>query len=132
MTISDSPDWRSQEARMAKAKAHHERTLLIGQWRNEGHITVIDDESRDAAYVHLRIEDEVFADPRDRFPSVELIAKLQLAIHAGRSDRNQHIGELQRQWGDAVRKKFKFDYFKPWFVEEADVTATVKPRRPRP
>lgn len=82
MVISDHP---VQEALMAKAKDHHERATLVGTWFNKGHIIIRKEDQESPAFIALRMEDELFVDPRDRFPTVELIARIQLALHAGRS-----------------------------------------------
>lgn len=128
MTVSDNDDWLVQESRMAKAKAHHERTSLFGQWCTAGHITVMED--NDPVNIRLRIEDEFFAEPRDRFPSTTLIAKLQLAIYAGRSCKNENpfgppnAGSYHSRWAQALESAYR---------NVAQITATVKkPRRPRP
>lgn len=83
MLIGDEP---VQEALMAKAKSHHDRTCEIGALVNTGHVTVMVDD--DPLNIRLRIEDEFFAEPRTVFPSEAMVARLHLAIHAGRSDRN--------------------------------------------
>lgn len=39
--------------------------------------------------ISVQVEDEVFTDLRDKFPSVELTAKVALAIASGLSERNR-------------------------------------------
>lgn len=51
-----------------------------------GHATVMCDERPDT--IRVRVDEEFFTDSREAFPSTVLMAKLQLAIAAGQSDRN--------------------------------------------
>lgn len=83
LVISDAP---VQDVKMALAKEHHERTGVVGLLMNQGHVTILKDE--DPAFIRLQIEDEIFKEERARFPTTTLIARLQLAIHAGKSERN--------------------------------------------
>ena len=82
MVISDDP---VAEALMAKAKALHERATRIGKLFTAGHIVTLREDQTSPAFVAIRIEDEVIVDPRNAFPTVELMARIELALHAGRS-----------------------------------------------
>lgn len=90
MLIDDDP---VSEAKMALAKEHHDRTSAFGRLCNEGHVKVVED--NDPINIRCRIEDEFFAEERSRFPSTLLMAKLQLAIAAGRSCRNDPKDETE-------------------------------------
>lgn len=84
MLIDDDP---VSEVKMALAKEHHDRTSEFGRLCNIGHVKVVED--NDPINIRCRIEDEYFAEERTRFPSTLLMAKMQLAIAAGRSCRNE-------------------------------------------
>lgn len=83
LIITDDP---VSDVKMALAKEHHDRTQKLRELVAAGHVTVLED--NDAVRVRLQIEDEVFGEERQCFPSTELMARLQLAVHAGRSERN--------------------------------------------
>lgn len=84
LVITDDP---VSDVKMALAKEHHDRTMKLGELVAAGHVTVMED--CDAVRVRVKIEDEVFSEDRERFPTTELMARLQLAIHAGLSERNR-------------------------------------------
>lgn len=111
LVISDAP---VQDVKMALAKEHHERTGVIGLLMNQGHIKVLPDE--DPAFIRLQIEDEIFKEERARFPTTTLIARLQLAIHAGKSERNVERNSYTG-WDDALETGYN---------NVAKITATVK------
>lgn len=72
--------------KLALAKEHHDRASLIGLWTNQGNISIL--QTDDPGTITVRLDDEFFSEARDKFPTSTLIARLQLAIASGRSDRN--------------------------------------------
>lgn len=142
LIITDDP---VSDVKMALAKEHHDRTIKLGELVTAGHVTVLED--NDAVRVRLQIEDEVFTEDRERFPSTELMARLQLAVHAGRTERNnqtlrdyhasdalsyavagskyhQQLARIQRSDDPAFMPGDRL-----WYYEEAaQITATVKPK----
>lgn len=83
LIITDDP---VSDVKIALAKEHFDREVKLGELVTAGHVTVLED--NDVVCVRVQIEDEVFTEERRRFPSTELMARLQLAVHAGRSERN--------------------------------------------
>lgn len=85
----DATDENLEQDIVNLAKAHQvqEHVSRIGKWVNERHVRVMEDD--DPNNVRLRIEDIYFAEPRDQFPSVTLMAKMALAIAVGKSERNR-------------------------------------------
>lgn len=79
------------DVKMALAKEHHNRAKQVEKLILAGHVSVVEDDN--PAFIRVRIEDEFFQDERSRFPSTTMIARLQLAIQAGRSDRNRIVHE---------------------------------------
>lgn len=101
MVIDDEGDTRVHDVKMARAKEHHERTTAMHALMQSGDVTVMED--MDPAIVRVRVDDEFFTDKRDAFPSTQLLARVQLAIHAGRSDRvRQHKEAVDRHLSDAM------------------------------
>lgn len=97
MLIDDEP---IPEVEMALAQEQHNRTSEFGRLCNEGHVRVLLD--CDPNYVRCEIEGEIFSELRENFPSIVLMARLQLAIASGRSCKNQpperdHAVEDMRQ-----------------------------------
>ncbi len=106
MRLMISDDGPVQDALMAKAKEAHDRTCMIGVLTNQGHIRVLED--NDPLNIRLVLEDEVFAEPRDVFPSAVLIARLQLAINAGRSERNLTVQTIVDAADQMSRYKYQY------------------------
>lgn len=82
MLVDDAP---IPEVAMARASEHHRRTSEFVRLCNGGHIRVLQAEEPD--FITVEIEGEQLSDRRDSFPSTLLMAKLQLAVKAGRSNR---------------------------------------------
>ena len=76
---------------MANAKAHHERSTLVGMWLSARHVIALPIEN---GVIRLQIEDEIFYDRAEKFPTPELVARLTLAINAGRSHRKE-LGRIE-------------------------------------
>lgn len=68
---------------MALAKEQHDRRGAFQNLQVQGHVKVVQTEK--PAHITVQIEDEFIDDERARFPSPLLMAKLQLAVSAGRS-----------------------------------------------
>lgn len=71
---------------MALAREHHDRKNSFRTLQDRGHVHVVNSEK--PAHITVQIEDEFIDDDRERFPTTVLMARLQLAIAAGRSCRN--------------------------------------------
>lgn len=97
MLVDDEP---IPEVAMARALEQHERTSEFDRLCNLGHVRVVQDNC--ASHITVQIEDEHFTDIREEFPSVQLMARLQLAIAAGRSCRNTPSDWFEHQ-ADAFR-----------------------------
>lgn len=72
--------------KMALAREHHDRMVAFQHMQGQGHVKVVTNEQ--PAHITVQIEDEYLDDERGRFPTTHLMARLQLAIAAGRSCRN--------------------------------------------
>ena len=72
--------------RHAKAIEYQQRFERVMEWERYGHIRI--DHSH-AMVIKVRCDDMVFEEPREVFPSVELIAKLALAVKSGLSCRDR-------------------------------------------
>ena len=81
-----------KDLKLALAKEQHLRTSEFGRLCNLGHVRVVEDNN--PALITVAIEDERFSDERAKFPSVRLMARLQLAIAAGRSENNGSVLKL--------------------------------------
>ena len=85
----------------AKTRECRERSRLITQWANEGHLHVTD-EGHHHDELWICLQSEIFKCKRVDWPSAEIVAKLALAIAAGRSDRNEildrDVAEPNMQW----------------------------------
>ena len=84
-----------KDLKLALAKEQHLRTSEFGLLCNLGHVRVVEDNN--PARITVAIEDERFSDERTKFPSVQLMARLQLAIAAGRSEKNVLAGAWHDQ-----------------------------------
>lgn len=82
LVIDDTP---VQEARMAKAQVKHLRQRRMGAWLNEGTVRALDTE--DPVAIHFMVGSEEFSDYRSQYPSEGLVARIQLAVHAGETSR---------------------------------------------
>lgn len=117
----------------------------------QGHVTVMCDERPDV--IRVRVADEFFADSRADFPTAHLMARLQLAVNAGQSERHRVLGENDNPFSYSDMgtrahqqiERFRRATAKPdyMFMDEAydfktggdylfpnksPVTATVKPK----
>lgn len=82
-----------QDVLLALAKEQRDRSDVFSALLRAGHVSVMEDNN--PALIRVRIEDEYFEEERSRFPSTGLMARLQLAIAAGRTDRDHiHTNEL--------------------------------------
>lgn len=79
-------DHEVSDVQMALAREHHDRRGAFQNLQAQGHVRLV--ETADPARIHVQVEDEVLHDERARFPTTVLMAKLQLAIAAGRSCHN--------------------------------------------
>lgn len=70
--------------RAAKAIEYKERMDRIMRWEQEGHIRTFQHLEK---HIVVQVENTTFQETRAEFPTVELIAKLALAIHSGLSCR---------------------------------------------
>lgn len=123
-----------QIARMARKAEHHERCVMFQRYLKEGHVEVLCD--AEPLFVRVQIEDEILRDPRDDFPTTLMMAKLALAIAAGRSHRRLQRIESYHA-ADAMSYAFnsgKAPYGnRVWFDEASiavdwqKITAAVKP-----
>jgi hypothetical protein len=106
----------------------------------QGHVTVMQDD--DPLNIRVRVDEEYFAEPRTDWPSTLLMAKLQLSIAAGNSDRNSppYEGAYTGRWNSRAIMEEHYPLQKSdavWYdemndfklYERAAVTATVKPRK---
>lgn len=66
---------------------HENRMNAFRNLQAQGHVTIMMDEQPDV--IRVRIDEEYFTDSRADFPTSHLIARLQLAVHAGQSDRKR-------------------------------------------
>lgn len=125
-----------QIARMARKAEHHDRCVMFQRYLKEGHVEVLCD--AEPLFVRVQIEDEILKDPRDDFPTTLMMAKLALAIAAGRSHRRQR--SENDHTADAMSYAFnagpQYNYNRVWFDEAGPIsidwqkiTATVKPRK---
>lgn len=118
----------------------------------QGHVAIMNDERPDV--IRVRVDEEFFADSRADFPTAHLMARLQLAVNAGQTDRNAHrMGRDSRimdafQYGTLAHQqieRFRRATAKPDYVfmdemvdfktggdylfgDKSPVTATVKPK----
>lgn len=136
LIISDKP---VHEARMTNARKQHDRRLAIDALVAQGHVEIMND--MNPKEIRVRVADEYFIDPRRLFPTEKLLARVQLAVNAGNSCQNfDKQSELRRHALDMMAYGFKakkFDtlgLFGDTHIGQFTnaVTATVKPRRPRP
>lgn len=81
LLVSDRP---IGDVEVARKKEHHARFKRISTLIAQGHIRVVDDNNADA--ISVQIEGEVFSSARMDFPTIELLARVELAIAAGRSE----------------------------------------------
>lgn len=138
LTVSDEP---VRDVKMAQAKEAHDRTTVLGLLMNEGHVTVLNTD--DPNFITLKIEDETFIETRKGFPTTVLMARLQLAIHAGKSSRNAVVQVFEDSANDNLFQHFRpyevreFAHHKAWQQNETlaagydsvrEITATVKPK----
>ncbi len=102
MLIDDNP---ISEVKIALAKEHHDRTDVFSNLCRAGHVKVSADNN--PAMISCENEGEIFTEERNHFPSTVLMARLQLAVAAGRSCTNtpsdtEHASVIQHQL-DAYR-----------------------------
>jgi hypothetical protein len=74
------------EFRIAREKERHDRGEVILQLIDAGHVAVVINNNADK--ITLVIEGESFSCPRAVYPTTELVARIQLARQAGRSEKN--------------------------------------------
>jgi len=96
MIVDDVP---ISEIRMARAKEHEARRDAFGKLVAVGHVKILLD--CDPEVIRVQVEDEIFTDARTDFPSIVLMARLQLAIAAGQSSQNSPRDEYDTV--DAMR-----------------------------
>lgn len=105
-------EWKARREEFARLQAH-------------GYVSVMADEQPDV--IRVRIDQEYFTDKRDVFPTTRLMARLQLAVAAGQTDRNapSYPARPNPVWRNEPLYDFKTggDYL---YVDKSPVTATVK------
>lgn len=74
------------DVKMALAKEHHDRMEVFQELCMRGVCSVIIDNH--PMKISVQIGEEIFQEPRPVFPTTVLMARLQLAIHAGQSNLN--------------------------------------------
>lgn len=142
------------EASLVEQALHTEQMDRLYAFKNlqaQGHVTIMCDERPDV--IRVRVDEEFFADSRADFPTAHLMARLQLAVNAGQSERHRVLGEndnpfsysdmgtrAHQQIERFRRATAKPDYmfmdemvdFKTGgdylFPNKSPVTATVKPK----
>lgn len=112
--------------RLALAKEMHERSEVFQRLCRQGHVIVL--QENDPVTIRCRVGDELFECERNCFPSIELMARVQLAVHAGLTCR----GMAQAIRGPEIHT---------WWIDEVAavtqqnigqmITATVKTRPQR-
>lgn len=128
MLITD--DGPVQDVLTARAKEHHERTTEMGRLMNLGHVRPVEDNC--ATHITVEVQDEFFTDVRERFPTTELMARVQLAIAAGRSCNNgtsMTAERLDRVWVDE-NYSHRAEVIAQGYANVSALTAAVrKPRK---
>lgn len=76
---------RVQDARMTKARAKHNRAMLMAEWVHKGHVRYASDPT--PATLCVRIGDQEFTELKKVFPSSVMITQIALARQAGLSCR---------------------------------------------
>lgn len=137
LLVSDEP---LDLVTIAKAHEHKQRTDAVTRLIRDGHVRVMED--NDTEVIRLRIDREFFLDRRDEFPSPGLVARLQLAVNAGQSERNRPSDPGERLYdlitpGGSIRGynvDTWADVAEIGYHNVAKITATVKKRQggPRP
>lgn len=100
MKLIITDDAPVNDVKMALAKERHDRQQKIYELFGEGHCSA--DMESGHPIVTVAIEGEVFREARDVFPTVGLMARLQLAINAGQSNRNLGAGPGPTHAADAM------------------------------
>ena len=89
LMISEAAHSVVQDVKLALAKEQHDRRRTVDIWLMAGDAMLLGD--CNPATITLQIEDEKFSCDREKFPTVEMVARMQLAIHAGQSCRNSNF-----------------------------------------
>lgn len=103
MMISDADDngltLEQEIVQLALATELHQRIGRINEWVNNADIEVIKDDNPDA--VTLACGDDIqWTEPRNDFPSANLVAQIALALHTGhRGPRTRTIVEIKNYRG---------------------------------
>lgn len=118
------------------------RRNAFDQLQAQGHVSIMQDEKPDV--IRVRVDEEYFTDSRADFPTSYLMARIQLAVNAGQSDRNApRMGRDSHtmdafQYGTLAHQQIERFYpLKPGYMleeggdylfgDKSPVTATVKP-----
>lgn len=100
MLIGD--DATVQDVKLALAKEQHDRNAVFNQLVASGDVSVLMDMNPEI--VRVRVDTEIFSDARKSFPSSQLMARVQLALHAGLSDKTASQKErMDNHMLDAMR-----------------------------
>lgn len=131
LIITDDP---VDDVKMAMAREKHDREQRISALVGSCHVSIMCDD--DPVNVRLRIEDQFFSEPRERFPSIKMVADIELALAAGLSDRLTRLDEQREAEIMSYHATDALVYSHPgrrapnysWLSELVDrkVTATVK------
>lgn len=116
--FTDEPPSKDDILKLALAMEQQQRATTMTKWFNEGLIAFIED--CDPLFIRVKIEDEVFTDPRDEFPTTAMVARVQLAIAGGRNEHRTPPGGGQQWWADAMEHAYH---------NVARVTGTVTRKR---
>lgn len=81
MKIIVTDDAPVQDVKLALAKEYHDRQQVMRELIAYRRVHVVED--NDASTIRVRVGDQVFACPRETFPTTILIANVQLALYAG-------------------------------------------------
>jgi hypothetical protein len=105
IVIDDAP---VRDVKMALAKEHHDRTTVLHLLMQSGSVRVVQD--CQPSTISVQIGDEVFTDQREAFPSTQLMARVQLALHAGQACKSQpdpSAGDPYRMMGEALHRQLE-------------------------
>lgn len=132
MLITDDPTTSDDIVKMARVAELEVRARTMHGWIDSGDVNIILDD--DPLNIRIQVGTEVFADPRDQFPTIATLARVQLALHAGLTSKDNGVGERWiNTYGHDLRAQqaiFRGDRALPpgpyaWYDEAADFTATV-------
>lgn len=130
MLITDDPTTLDDIVKMARVAEQEVRARTMHGWIDSGDVSIVLDD--DPHNTSVRVGTEVFSDPRDQFPTIATLARVQLALHAGVTSRDEPP-DIYRRVAYAMhygKSPMYRGYARPpgdyvWYEEAADFTATV-------